>query len=275
MSVPAQERVFGRFGPANTLPHFGAMTTRAARFNFGRHTPASSNDMSDTATQHGSTERGRHPRPRSRERDVSGSPVRTRNMAISQPPPNIRIQTVGPQETVDWLQALENFGNRMETVERAIRLHAQTIGTMNEQHMAQRDDYAKYKRYVDITFENIHKHIETKVEGIGDKMKEFVNGPMADGIQSMFNDTDEKIRVLDALVQSLAAHVNQAAPQHFNIAGQVTPPPGIATDPMANAAGDPWAQQQHPPPSQPTAQNNQPEASSPFFEQAGGPTNPF
>ena len=52
MSVPAQERVFGRFGPANTLPHFGAMTTRAARFNFGRHTPASSNDMSDTATQH-------------------------------------------------------------------------------------------------------------------------------------------------------------------------------------------------------------------------------
>ena len=52
MSVPAQERVFGRFGPANTLPHFGAMTTRAANFNFGRHTPTSANDMSDTATQH-------------------------------------------------------------------------------------------------------------------------------------------------------------------------------------------------------------------------------
>ena len=141
--------------------------------------------------------------------------------------------------------------------------------------MAQRDDYAKYKRYVDITFENIHKHIETKVEGIGDKMQEFVKGPMADGIQSMFNDTDEKIKALDALVQSLVAHVSQAAPQHFDIAGQVTPPPGVGPDPMGTAGGDPWAQGQLPAPSQPAARTNQQDASSPFFEQTGGQANPF
>ena len=160
------------------MPQFGSMTTRAIAFNTGRMQV----DSGDTA-QHGSTERGRA-RPRSRERGEGSlsPPMRT---AHSQPPPNIRIRTVGPQETADWLEALDNFSNRMETVERAVRLHAQTIGTINEQHMAQRDDYAKYKRYVEITFQNIHKHIETKVEGIGDKMQEFVSGPMAAGIQSM------------------------------------------------------------------------------------------
>ena len=250
------------------MPQFGTITTRASNYNYGRMQV----DAADTA-QHGSTERGRA-RPRSRERGEGSlsPPMRT---AHSQPPPNIRIRTVGPQETADWLEALDNFSNRMETVERALRLHGQTIGTINEQHMAQRDDYAKYKRYVEITFQNIHKHIETKVEGIGDKMQEFVSGPMAAGIQSMFDETDAKVKVLDAMVQSLAAHVNHAAAQHFDIAGQVTPPPGVEPDPMRAEGGDPWARRTLPPPVQPGAQNNQPDVSSPFLEHQGGQANPF
>ena len=117
------------------MPQFGTVTTRETAFTFGRMQV----DSGDTA-QHGSTERGR-PRPRSRERDVSGSPICVRAMASSQPPPNIRIQTVGPQETVDWLHALENFTNRMETVERALRLHGQSLGTVNEQVTGRREDY--------------------------------------------------------------------------------------------------------------------------------------
>lgn len=36
MSIPTQQRIIGRFGQANTMPHFGSMTTRDSTFNFGR-----------------------------------------------------------------------------------------------------------------------------------------------------------------------------------------------------------------------------------------------
>ena len=119
-------------------------------------------------------------------------------MASSQPPPNIRIQTVGPQETVDWLQALENFSNRMETVERALRLHGQTLGQINEQVTGHRGEYTKYKRCIENTFQNIDKHIGTQIKGADDGLNDFISGPVADGWMSIFRATNDKLQALDA-----------------------------------------------------------------------------
>ena len=59
----------------------------------------------------GSAEQGR-PRPRGRHRSRDHA-IR---MGHSQPA-EFRHSPVGPQETMDGLQALENFNDRMETVE--------------------------------------------------------------------------------------------------------------------------------------------------------------
>ena len=65
---------------------------------------------------HGHAELGRS-RPRARSRD--------RARAASQPP--VRSNTVGPQETIDWLEALERVHDRLDTQDRFQRLHGQSI----------------------------------------------------------------------------------------------------------------------------------------------------
>ena len=74
-------------------------------------------------SRHGNTERT-WLRGRQRERD--------RGDRQSSAPAVTRAVPMGPQETVDWLEALDNVTNQIETIERALRLHAQSMSTEDE-----------------------------------------------------------------------------------------------------------------------------------------------
>ena len=45
---------------------------------------------------------------------------------------DFRTTAAGPREGSDWLQALETVNDRLDTLERHQRLHAQTIAHMEE-----------------------------------------------------------------------------------------------------------------------------------------------
>ena len=158
----------------------------------------------------------------------------------------------------------------METVERNTRMLGQTIATPHAQATAHRDDFANYKKYVDRTFTIVHKYVQDQATEIMDSVRTVLDGPVNDN----FNDLSEKMRVMDAMIQSLAAHVNQAPrAQHFDIGGSVTPPPGMAPDPMTRTEGDPFARTR----SQGIIRPPVPAGAvgSPFFDQVNAPPNPF
>ena len=48
-------------------------------------------------------------------------------------PQFVRFNAVGPEETMDWLAALENVTNRLDTTERLVRLHAETLANHNNE----------------------------------------------------------------------------------------------------------------------------------------------
>ena len=114
-------------------------------------------------SRHGAAERGRF-RQRSRDRGNSAPP-----RGLQFHPGEIRAIPAGVQETIDWMTALESFENRMATVERQLRLQAQSLATMGEQAGRHRDvtktcnqDISNYKEYVQSIFQHIDSHFTLK-----------------------------------------------------------------------------------------------------------------
>ena len=63
------------------------------------------------------------PQRRGRERD------RDRERLLSGRPLLMRLDKMGPQETADWNEWMDNTTNRIETLERQQRAHGQTLGS--------------------------------------------------------------------------------------------------------------------------------------------------
>ena len=49
-------------------------------------------------------------------------------------PQFVRLNAAGPKETRDWLPALVDVQDRIESLERVSRLHAQTISAQQDEH---------------------------------------------------------------------------------------------------------------------------------------------
>ena len=99
--------------------------------------------------QHGDAERGRSRRDRERDRGDRGSSLPT-------PTSFVRFNSVGVQETQDWLQALESVNNRLDTIE--CNLRSQTQGGVQTRQDLQAissridndiTDFEAYKKYVE------------------------------------------------------------------------------------------------------------------------------
>ena len=106
-----------------------------------------------TRAEHGSAERGRV-----RERD------RPRNTRPTDAPTFVRFNSVGEQETMDWLDAFGKVENSVETMARDIRLLSQTLTQMNTEYTTIKStahetvkDIALYNDYVQGRFDNIEK----------------------------------------------------------------------------------------------------------------------
>ena len=101
--------------------------------------------------RHGAAERGRLRPTRSRERYSSAPRAAVIDRAVP----------VGPQETIDWSEALERVTDRIETIERTLRLQGQTMAVIDEKctrlHELSVDantDIVEYKGYVEGVFKN-------------------------------------------------------------------------------------------------------------------------
>ena len=199
------------------------------------------------APHHGIAERGRSYRHRSRDRD----------RGISEPIIT-RIHPSGPQEQMDWLDALEALSDRFEAVERTQRMHAHTIAQMHEASIGHRKlttettgDIAAYKAYVGKTFETIDSYVKNR----HNEVCRVINTTINDNL-NMLND---RLCALDGNFQTLLAHVNTTGitAQRFDIGS--AQPDTSHDDPRGT---DPWQmgrsqmnlpRRDLPPPSLPTA----------------------
>ena len=207
------------------------VSTLVSRFGGGQPLP-----------RHGIAERGRF-RQRSRER-FSSHPA-TSNRSQTQ---DLRAHPTGPQKTVDWLQALEDYETRLATAERLIRMHAQTIAAMEEMNGKHRaatkncnDDIVQYKNYV----ENKFKQVAEAFEAQRLKTSEIDNAIQI-GINETLNILTEKCRILDVAHSSLVDFVHRTAQNeaarngsdvaNFNIGTQARPDPLVERDPWITSA---------------------------------------
>ena len=100
------------------------VSTVASRIaHYTSATGAASGSTPMPVSRHGNAERN-WLRGRQRERDRG----ETQNSA----PAVTRAVPMGPQETVDWLEALDDVTNRIETIEKALRLHVQPVSAEDE-----------------------------------------------------------------------------------------------------------------------------------------------
>ena len=131
--------------------------------------------------RYGSPERG-GPRPRAisargareRERDRD---YRVRGDASPHLPQFVRFNAVGPQETMDWLEALEKVNNRMDTIDRVHTLNSKSIADQHKElqkHysiMRELDrDITEYKKYVDGRFNNMEKVTSEEIKKINEML---------------------------------------------------------------------------------------------------------
>ena len=197
--------------------------------------------------RHGIAEHGRRSRHHSREgrRQSSGS---------QRPSVTGRTTPIGPQEAMEWTEALQLCNDRIDTLERADRMFAQTIAVVDKENNATRSrvsdihaDIEQYKLFISGVHSNMEKVVTHKVEEHAAKLDALSNAissmPNADAIAS-------RVQSLELMIQQLVMNGGASQPRDgtFNVAtpqhGSVIPeaPAPTAASPLENAPGliDPW-----------------------------------
>ena len=120
-----------------------------------------------------------------------------------------RSVPVGPQEAVDCLEALDSVTNRIESIERSIRLHARPFAAEDETLRTHRrvltktnQDTVNYKNYVESVFKHTARTINERVGAIETIIQTTVNENL--------NMLGEKAATSDSGFASLLAFVNSA-----------------------------------------------------------------
>ena len=163
--------------------------------------------------RHGSAERRSSSRghslpPLDRERD---RPDRTRSHFQNQPQ-FVRFNAVGPEETADWLAALDAVNNCLNTLERNQRSSSQANNQVTEamrnilnQITKDQSDIAEYKQYAQNRFANM----ETVVSDEFSKIKATIDGQIATNFESL----QERCKLTSAMLESLTDTVSKIAAQ--------------------------------------------------------------
>ena len=143
--------------------------------------------------RHGHAEHGTRPRHRSRDRV---SDVRVQN---------VRARPAGPEERLDWMQALENFEDRVDSLERHSRLQAQTIAHLNESLEDARrrvfesnTDIEKYKAFIGTVHVTIDNYVNLKVNALQGQIDNVMNV-----IPSNIDILDYRVKDLEAAMSLL------------------------------------------------------------------------
>ena len=119
---------------------------------------SSQNRSGDRRSRHGSMQRDDEPRSASRRaRSRDHTLLRRRDPDLAGLEADVRLTPAGPQETLDWLQALETVYGRIEVLERNQSLHA---GTMSHTEVKLTSMTGKIKQP--------YEYLDGRVDGIQD-----------------------------------------------------------------------------------------------------------
>ena len=196
---------------------------------------------------HGHAEQGGRPRR-----------LRSRDRAERVPPRVGRASPAGEQEGMDWLQALETVQDRVETLERLTRLHAQSIAHQDQEHKKMHgkvsefyNDFEAYKKFVTDT----HKHIDLYVTENFNTVRASIDAVVTVTTPIM-EDHGRRMEALESQMAEVVVllrggahhnisspangHPQASAPQNVESQGEgVLPPPAPAVP--AYVRDDPWS----------------------------------
>ena len=188
--------------------------------------------------RHGTAERG------GRERD--------RHRPRSTPPGGhtqfVRFNAVGPEETMDWLAALDTVTNRLDTLERLVRLHAESVTNQNKEAINLRTGCTMMAKDIDL-YKQYNQHRFKTVEKVVDKMASVVT----DFESVHFPQLSANVQTTNAMVESLVDVVSKLrdGPHTYDVAtpvearGRLSAPAGGIEPPGLQGHGRPLEQPNH------------------------------
>ena len=152
---------------------------------------------------------------------------RDRPRARSTPPGQpqfVRFNAVGPEETMDWLAALESVINRLDTAERLVRLHAETLANHDTELQSMRTgcralakDVDEYKQYNQKRFTNMEGVIEKEFQALKPIVTEL------DAVH--FPQLSANVQTTSAMLESLVEVVTKLrGPQSYDVATPIQAP---------------------------------------------------
>ena len=241
---PGFALVGNRFMPPGTVPMStdnNVSNVHAASLNLKRN--ASVGGV--PGRRYGSNEQGKSgPRGRSRVRSRERAD-HTMNRTISS------LRQMGPQETMDWDQMMDDVLSRVETMENNNRRQAQHLADQTGRidsildHLRDYStDIVKYKEYVETSFKNCDSTVTTNFTNIGSQLQSH---------DTSIATTDNNFTIAEARLQSLADSIEELknhiamqfakprGPDHFNLTPQMNPAvatsvpePNVETDDPGN-----------------------------------------
>ena len=147
-------------------------------------------------------QRGR-PRPRSRDRQ-------------ERPDLNQQLRDMGPENRQDFDNIIEGITDRLDTIERFQRLHAQSLAfcdegiTGNRKLMSEMDaDITKYKEYITYIHQKIDKYVNEQFRCLAAQNESFVSA-MAPRVDQL----DQRVMVMEAHLQDDSGATRRQAPEH-------------------------------------------------------------
>ena len=159
--------------------------------------------------------RGYSSRPSDRERD---RPDRTRAHFQNQSPQFVRFNAVGPEETADWLSALDSVNNRLDTFTQNQRSSSQTNSQVAEAmrkilNQIEKDeaDVVEYKKYAQSRFAIMETVVSDGFVNAG----AIINGQIA----SNFEALQERCKLTSTMLESLTDTVSKIAGQPATTTG--------------------------------------------------------
>ena len=145
---------------------------------------------------------------RDRERDRGGA--RRRDGVFSTPPvfneSNVDAVPAGPAAQQEWIDALNSFTNRIETIERNVRSHAALISKTDERLIENHSRANELSAKIDAVIKKADAntlHLEQACTNINDKFATSANTELAIGqVLEQFNNLNREFQMLANLVSS-------------------------------------------------------------------------
>ena len=110
-------------------------------------------------------------------------------------PTFVRFNATGPEETLDWIGALESVRDRLSALESASRKYAQGMATSEANFNASSDDFKNYKGYVErrmLNPETVTSGFHTTVEDKLGRME-----PMLSELEGRSNILGQKMQSIE------------------------------------------------------------------------------